>query len=235
MVSETTDRDKTADDDMEEEDDDDDEIKDIRQVRWKGGDACPELQVRWRVDPTLQWASFENVMKDAKQKVLDFAQSGKRGAEYINTYFAQQKAGGGTRPLVACEPTALTSSSKAVLAVPVAKADIPVATTTKIVLCNHDVYRAMITYNAEMNASYYKEGEELYNTKCSLCNISLVDQVSPGSLSNEIKPTANQPAYVCIQRLTQRCLHSVCYTCFSQEAAKGSPLGTRRCSSRTTG
>ena len=97
----------------------------------------------------------------------------------------------------------------------------------KRIRCTID-HRDICSYKAEDDKRYLKEGNDLYDLHCIVCNRLFVEMEVAGC----IVPTVARPLYICLGRNKFQCQYSYCYECYQNVAVKENPIKERRRSNR---
>ena len=79
-------------------------------------------------------------------------------------------------------------------------------------ICTLD-HKDISSFKEETDKRYFAEVSELYETKCSTCNV----EFTSGTIDNDeavFIPDNNNPAYFCIGRWKYNCKHGHCQSCY---------------------
>ena len=91
-------------------------------------------------------------------------------------------------------------------------------------------HKDILSYKAEDDKRYCKEGNDLHDLQCIVCN-RLFAEVDVEGI---IVPTVSRPLYICLGRNKYQCKCAYCYECYQAVAVKEKPIKERRRSSRKT-
>ena len=86
------------------------------------------------------------------------------------------------------------------------------------------------SYKAEDDKRYCKEGSDLYDLHCTVCN-RLFAEVDAEDC---IVPSRSRPLYICLGRNKYQCKCTYCYDCYQNISVNNKPIEKRRRSNRKT-
>ena len=86
------------------------------------------------------------------------------------------------------------------------------------------------SYKAEDDKRYCKEGNDLYDLHCIVCNRLFAEVEVEGC----IVPTRSHPLYICLGRNKYQCKRTYCFDCYQNIAVNNKPIEKRRRSNRKT-
>ena len=87
--------------------------------------------------------------------------------------------------------------------------------------CTHDHKDLFGNFNEESDYRYFKEGGELFGTKCSDCKITFSDIEKEKCYVVRNK----RPIYICSGRNKYECKHCLCMVCYNSRNVKRGARG----------
>ena len=87
-----------------------------------------------------------------------------------------------------------------------------------------------MSYKAEDGKRYCKEGNDLHDLYCIVCNRLFVEVDVEGITV----PTISRPLYICLGRNKYQCKCAYCYECYQAVVVKENSIEEIRCSNRKT-
>ena len=91
-------------------------------------------------------------------------------------------------------------------------------------------HKDILSYKAEDDKRYCKEGNDLHDLQCIECNRLFAEVDTDGI----IVPTVSRPLYICLGRNKYQCRYSYCYECYQAVTVNDKPSSERRRSNLNT-